>query len=154
TFIEGAKRSTAHSRRPLLSGPIDVGFDSENCGAHLVVEADLATDNRALQILASCAGDVRERWVARKNRAGRTVRPAITGVCTDIESSPAENRSCRCNRGRTRIRRPPFPEFVSDADLKNVLHQRQLVRDGQRASGGRRTTDTRARVRKARGAAG
>src|SRR5262249_50204964 len=44
-----------------------------------------------------------------------------------------------------------FSELVCDAELEKVLHHRQLIRNDQRATRGRRTTGTDSRVRSAEG---
>src|SRR5262249_22880691 len=66
------------------------------------------------------------------NRANRTHDPCrLESVCL------------------SRARRYLLSELVCDAELEKVLHHRQLIRDDQGATTGRRTTGTDSRVRSA-----
>src|SRR5260370_14694740 len=62
-----------------------------------------------------------------------------------LASDPRHHRPC------DGVRRHLLPELVCDAELEKVLHHRQLIRDDQRATRGRRTTGTDSRVRSAEG---
>src|SRR5262249_1060110 len=81
----------------------------------------------------------------------RSGSPAPPCVVQRVRSATSQ-RSANCLRlSLPRVRRHLWSELVCDAELEKVLHHRQLIRDDQGATTGRRTTGTDARVRSAEG---